>query len=94
MQSLREMRNFDDNAPEAWHALHRAFDGTAGRTVRPETLPTLFQRAPQLQPCRAPIEQFFAQSAMRFFAGQATSGTVSVHALCRDLRRIEKRHER
>jgi mxaA protein len=89
----REIRALDDTSPEAWHALHRAFDGTAGRTIRSETLPVLFEKAPQLQPCRALIEQFYAQSALRFFAGQTPSNVVPIHALCRDLCRIEKRYE-
>ena len=89
----RELRSLDDAAPEAWHAMHRAFDGTAGRAIRLETLPQLFERAPQLLAFRPLIEQFYVQSAQRFFAGQAPSNNVPVHALCRDLRRIEKRHE-
>jgi mxaA protein len=91
--ALREMRHVDDTTAEVWHALHRAFDATAGRAVRAETLPALFDRAPQLQPMRTAIEQFFNQSAARFFAGEEPRSPVSVHALCRDLRRIEKRHE-
>ncbi len=91
--ALREMRHVDDTTAAAWHALHRAFDATAGRAVRAETLPALFDRAPQLQPMRTAIEQFFSQSAARFFAGQEPRSPVSVHALCRELRRIEKRHE-
>jgi mxaA protein len=89
----REIRKLDDAAPEAWYALHRAFDGTAGRAIRAETLPLLFEKAPQLRPFEGLIEQFYAQSALRFFSGQATASTVPIHALCRDLRQIEKRHE-
>jgi mxaA protein len=89
----REIRKLDDTSPEAWHALHRAFDGTAGRAIRAETLPLLFDKAPQLRPFESLIEQFYTQSALRFFAGQPTKNTVPIHALCRDLRQIEKRHE-
>ena len=93
----REIRKLDDTSPEAWHALHRAFDGTAGRAIRTETLPVLFEKAPQLRPFAGLIEQFYAQSTLRFFAGQATthatSTAVPIRALCRDLRQIEKRHE-
>ena len=91
--AVREMRHVDGTSAEAWLALHRAFDGTAGRALRAETLPGWFARAPQFAPLRAPIEQFFTQSAARFFAGQPPAQPVSVHALCRELRRIEKRHE-
>jgi mxaA protein len=92
--ALVEMRGVDSTAPEAWHALHRAFDATAGRAVRTDTLPELFRRAPHLVPLRAQIEEFFRQSAARFFAGASVGGTLSPEALCRELRRIEKRNER
>jgi len=58
------------------------------------TLTTLFQRAPQLAPMRAKIELFFSQSAERFFGAGVTAEPLSVHRLCAELRRIEKRHER
>jgi mxaA protein len=93
-RAMSDMRRVDDTAPEAWYALHRAFDATAGRALRPETLPELFQRAPHLTPLRAQIEEFFRQSAARFFAGAATRTDLSAQVLCRELRRIEKRHER
>ena len=64
------------------------------RVTRTETLPALFRQSPQLQPMRPGIEEFFNQSAARFFEGRAPERAVSVHALCRELRRIEKRHER
>ena len=91
--ALREMRNVDDSAPEAWFALHRAFDNTAGRSLRAASLETWIDRTPRFQPLRAAIEQFFTQSETRFFAGGVPAQPVSVHELCRDLRRIEKRHE-
>ena len=92
-RALREMRDVDDSSAEAWHALHRAFDATAGRATRAETLPSLFQHAPHLQPLRPTIEAFFTQSAARFFEGKAPREAVAVHVLCRELRRVEKRHE-
>jgi mxaA protein len=91
--ACREMKTADDGAPEAWHALHRAFDRTAGRAVRQESIDLLFQRAPQFLPMRASIERFYAQSGARFFGGQTPESPVAVRALCRDLRRIEKRYE-
>jgi mxaA protein len=108
-RALRELRDVDESSPQAWHAVHRAFDGTAGRVVQPGALSVLFERAPQLEPQRSAIEQFFAQSAERFFAVPAADvagmssvddaraapvrSTVSIRALCLALRRIEKRHE-
>jgi len=100
--ALREMRTLEDSEPRAWQALHRAFDRTAGRVIQSATLPTLFERAPQLLPARGEIERFFAQSSLLFFglapAPDATSvpgpaPTPSPRELCIELRRIEKRHE-
>ena len=92
--ALREMRHLDGTAPEAWRALHRAFDQTAGRVVQTATLPALFERVPQLQPLRPEIEQFFAQSSKLFFGGGLPADRTSARALCAQLRRIEKRIER
>ena len=98
--ALREMRFLDDREPRAWQALHRAFDRAAGRVIQSATLPILFERAPQLSPARGQIEQFFAQSSLMFFgtAPPATAQSVatgpSPRALCVELRRIEKQHER
>jgi mxaA protein len=75
--ALREMRGLDDAAPQGWHALHRAFEGTAGRALQVQTLPQLFQRAPHLQPQRPPHERFFSQSAARFFGEQPPGATIS-----------------
>jgi mxaA protein len=91
--ALREMGKVEGTAPEAWHALHRAFDRMAGQAIREETLPQLFRQAPHLVPMRSAIELFFSQSAARFFGGQSPQQPVGVRELCRELRRIEKRHE-
>jgi mxaA protein len=94
-RALFEMRTLEDGEPRAWQVLHRAFDRTAGRVVQHSTLPTLFERAPQLIPARVQIEQFFAQSSLRFFATvKPTNMAPSPRALCAELRQIEKRHER
>jgi mxaA protein len=91
-RALNQLRRVDEMAPEAWQVVHRAFDQTAGRVLQLETLPTLFERAPHLQPRRAEIERFFAQSNERFFGAGPQGELVSVRALCHDLRRIERRH--
>jgi mxaA protein len=91
-RALHELRRIDEMSPEAWQALHRAFDQTAGRVLQTETLPALFDRAPYLQPQRADIECFFAQSNERFFGAGSPSNLLSVRALCHALRRIERRH--
>src|SRR5262249_1889447 len=54
-KALREIRGIDDQSPEAWYAIHRALDATAGRVVQKETVGALFQRAPQFEPRRAAI---------------------------------------
>jgi mxaA protein len=92
--ALHELRRIDETTPEAWQALHRAFDRTAGRVLQIETLPSLFDRAPYLQPQRAEIERFFAQSNQRFFGAGLQNNLISVRALCQELRRIERRHAR
>ena len=91
--ALREIRRVDEGAPEAWQALHRAFDRTAGRVTQIATLPALFQQAPHLTPMRSRIERFFQQSSERFFGPGLPQDALSVRALCADLRRIEKAHE-
>jgi mxaA protein len=90
-RAWHEVKQFDENAPEAWQALHRAFDRAAGRVVQPETLPHLFAQAPYLCDLRARIEQFFQQSSERFFGGTMPQQPLSVRTLCRELQRIEKR---
>jgi mxaA protein len=94
-RALRELSVLDDGEPRAWQALHRAFDRTAGRVIQSATLPMLFERAPQLVPARAQIEDFYAQSSLRFFGGATTNAAAPLpRALCIELRRIERRHER
>jgi mxaA protein len=75
-RALREIRGVDESSPEAWYALHRAFDGTAGRVVQPEALSVLFERAPHFEPQRSAIEQFFASSAERFFGVASESASA------------------
>jgi mxaA protein len=93
-RALREIQHADERAPEAWQALHRAFDRTAGRVVQPQSLSALFAQAPYLRPLRTSIEAFFAQSSERFFGGGLPAQPISTYALCRDLRRLEKRAAR
>ena len=93
----RALDRVDDGHPSAWRALHEAFDRTAGEVLRVSTLPRLFERTPQFVPLRDRIEAFYAQSAARFFGdAQARPGAdaASPRALCRDLRRIERRSGR
>jgi mxaA protein len=93
-RALREMRALDVHGPRTWQILHRAFDRTAGHVIQMATLPTLFERAPQLAPARAQIEEFFTQSNHRFFGSAVPSEANTLPlTLCAELRRIERRHE-
>lgn len=109
-RALREIRQTGDDSPDAWLAIHRAFDRTAGRALQTSTLPALFKRAPHFESQRTPIEQFYTQSNLRFFGGATvgaqTAGTgtathrgapaqpVALRTLATTLRRLEKQHER
>jgi mxaA protein len=90
-RAWHEIEQLDENAPEAWQALHRAFDRAAGRVVQTETLPVLFAQVPYLANLRERIEQFFKQSSERFFSEATLQDQLSVRALCRELRQVEKR---
>ncbi|HEY5929892.1 MAG TPA: calcium incorporation protein MxaA [Burkholderiales bacterium] len=92
-RAWRAMRRLDDGSPQAWYALHRSFDETAGEALRATTLARLFQQAPHLTPLREQIERFFAQSNERFFGTGQVSSPFPVRKLCGELRRLEKRHE-
>ena len=95
--ALRALAREPAGDASAWRALHEAFDRTAGEVLRVSTLPRLFERAPQFDPLRDRIESFYAQSAARFFGdarSAAAAGAASPLALCRDLRRVERRSAR
>jgi mxaA protein len=69
--ALRQVRQAGDDSPDAWLALHRAFDRTAGRALQTSTLPTLFKQAPHFAAERPAIEQFYNQSNLRFFGASS-----------------------
>jgi mxaA protein len=97
-RALLALRGQAADTPAAWRTLHEAFDRTAGEVARPATLARLFERAPHLQPLRARIEGFYARSQARFFGDVPAAGLPpdgeSPLALCRALRRLERRAER
>jgi mxaA protein len=93
-RALREIRSAGEDTPEAWRALHRAFDRAAGRVTQHATLSALFERVPYIAPLQAKIEQFFDQSSRRFFAEAPPAGLMSVRTLCAELRRLEKANAR
>ncbi|CAB3682795.1 calcium incorporation protein MxaA [Paraburkholderia rhynchosiae] len=83
-----------DASADAWLCLHRALNETAGHVVHAGSLPGLFVRAPYLQPQRAQLEQFYRQSAERFFTPASTADVYPLRALCEALYRAEQRHQR
>lgn len=91
-RALHDMSALSDTGPQSWQVLHRAFDQAAGRVIQLETLSVLFQKAPHLEPLHAKIERFFSQSSARFFGEGLQDEPMSSHALCRELRRLEKRY--
>jgi mxaA protein len=72
-RALRELRDIDERSPEAWYAVHRALDATAGRVVQKETAGALFAHAPQFLVERAAIERFLDASMARFFGASASN---------------------
>jgi mxaA protein len=80
-KALREVRQAGDNNPDAWLALHRAFDRTAGRALQTSTLPALFKQAPHFEPQRNAIEQFYNQSNLRFFSAAPSRTLTSVEPI-------------
>jgi mxaA protein len=90
----RQMRRLPPSDPAAWYALHRAFDRSAGRAVQAASLDRLFQTAPHFAPARAEIAAFFALSEARFFSAGSTVEAMDLAALCRKLRRLERRRQR
>lgn len=90
--ACRVLGRHDDPGGASWRAMHEAFDRTAGEVLRASTLQRLFERAPQFAPFRGRIEDFYAQSAARFFG--AAGAAAPPRALCHDLRRVERRIQR
>jgi mxaA protein len=93
-QARREIDRLEPDGAQAWQALHRAFDRTAGMSIHAGTLPALFRRAPHLAAMRGEIETFYRESQARFFADAGAVASLSARRLCDALRRLERRHER
>ena len=81
-----------DERPEAWAALHRAIDRTAGTTVHAGSIDALVRAAPWSAPWRDRVERFYAASAARFFEEPARSEPFEVARLCAELERAERGH--
>ena len=83
-----------DERPEAWAALHRAIDRTAGTTVHAGSIDALVRAAPWSAPWRERVARFYAASGARFFAEPPRPEPFEVAALCAELERAERGHAR
>lgn len=92
-RALRELRGKTNDAPEAWQSVHRAFDATAGCVVHAGSLHRLFERAPQFEAMRPRIETFYAQSSGLFFGSAQSGALLPLVALCKALRRVERKRQ-
>ncbi|HET8747686.1 MAG TPA: calcium incorporation protein MxaA [Ramlibacter sp.] len=90
--ALRQLRAAGADPAAAHLALHQAFDRTAGAVLHAGALAPLFARAPWLQPLQPQIARFYADSAALFFDRGLPADAASAQALCRALRRLERRH--
>ncbi|MEE9320035.1 MAG: hypothetical protein V3U76_06275 [Granulosicoccus sp.] len=81
-----------DEQPNAWMALHHAFNDAAGQTVHAGSVGDLMTRQPWLQALSDRIELFYAASAARFFEQPARAQPFELHDFSRLLYQAEKRH--
>lgn len=95
-RALRQLRGRPSAADDsgAWICLHRALDEAAGRAIHEHTVDRLFASAPQFEPLRAEVEDFYRRSSDRFFREAPVNTSFPLVGLCRKLRRIEKRTSR
>lgn len=92
----RELGRLDPASAAAWQALHRAFNASAGRVVPAAGLARWLDERPELRPLQSRLEDFFRRSSRRFFDPAVAGGDegFDLLALCRALRRAERRHVR
>ncbi len=81
-----------DTKPEAWFALHHAFNGCAGRTINSSTVDELIRQKPWLHSLQSNIDDFYALSSARFFAEQTALSPYGLYEFARTLYRVEKKH--
>jgi mxaA protein len=89
-RALQQLERLGPDDDSAWVIMHHAVNETAGRVVQSGSLPALLQARAHLAPMRPDLENFYRQSGERFFALSPSSAQLSLIALCRKLRRIEK----
>jgi len=93
LQTIKKMggRKADEH-PDAWMAMHHAFNSVAGQTVHAGSVGDLMKRQRWLQVLNQPIEQFYTASAARFFEHPPRSQAFELHVFSQQLCRAEKRN--
>lgn len=95
-QAWRNLRRLDpsrpNDDPEAWFALHRAFNDTAGRTISRATIDDLIRQQVWLNSFESRIVDFYLASAARFFEHRAQPQPFELIEFGRALYQAEKRH--
>ncbi len=79
-----------DKNPQAWIALHRAFNDVAGKTISGNSLDQLYSAAPWIKQYEGKVEEFYTASSVRFFQ-QVEPEAIAVSKLCNTLHQAEKR---
>lgn len=77
---------------EGWVALHRAFNFTAGKSINQSNIDELIAAAPWLSPLRAAIDEFYQQSAERFYRQSGALPKLDIAQLSDQLFRCERAH--
>ncbi|TDV19564.1 mxaA protein [Paraburkholderia caballeronis] len=93
-RAWRDLQPANADDPAAWRRLHRALDETAGRVVQHGSVAALLAHAPWLEPLHAQLEQFYRQSAARFFATADPIAPYPLKQLAHALYLAERRHQR
>ncbi len=92
-QEMRKLgkKGIDENR-DAWLALHRAFNGVAGRTINSGTIEELIRQETWLEPLQLRIEAFYAASVARFFAQVSRPKPFELFEFGKLMHLAEKQH--
>ncbi|OED38126.1 hypothetical protein AB833_20820 [Chromatiales bacterium (ex Bugula neritina AB1)] len=80
-----------DTEPQAFIALHHAFNYAAGKTINTSSLDDLYAAVPWLVDYKDSVETFYRASAARFFQQAESPPHVAIDQLSGQLYRAEKR---
>lgn len=93
-RAYRKIQHVPDNAQglqKAMHAMHTAFNQTAGQTVFSDSLNSFLDKKPKFKPAQTVIEGFFDASHGQFFENKASSlDKAGLLKLCKHLRDCER----